>query len=109
MTKPRLILANALPIALMVAFIPLVSNDYQLAGIYALIIAGSFLVHRERREFVIFLFGFCVMTICEYFFISTGVETFSRVSFLGVMPLWLPILWAYAFVAIKRAVRILDL
>ena len=48
------------------------------------------------------------MILSEAFFISTGVETFTRTSLLGIMPLWLPVLWGYAFVAIKRAILILD-
>jgi hypothetical protein len=48
------------------------------------------------------------MFASEYFFISTGVETFARNSLFGLMPLWLPFLWAYAFVVIKRAVIILS-
>jgi hypothetical protein len=48
------------------------------------------------------------MIISEFFFISTGVETFVRDSLCGMMPLWLPFLWAYAFVAMRRAMIILD-
>ncbi len=48
------------------------------------------------------------MIISEYLFIKTGVETFTRNSLFGLMPLWLPFLWAYAFVVIKRAIKILD-
>ncbi|MBU0626560.1 hypothetical protein KKH82_03935 [Patescibacteria group bacterium] len=48
------------------------------------------------------------MIFAEYFFVSTGVETFNRRSFMGIMPLWLPVLRAYAFVAIKRAIVILN-
>lgn len=53
------------------------------------------------------IFGFIIMTISEYIFISTGVETFTRNSFLGLMPLWLPFLWAYGFVLISRNVEII--
>ncbi len=45
----------------------------------------------------------------EYFFISTGVETFIRNSLFGVMPLWLPILWGYGFIAIRRGVEALTI
>jgi len=109
MTKARRVLANALPILLMEAFIPLIKNDYKLTLIFVLIIAGSFLVHREKKEFLIFIFGFCIMIISEYLFVSTGAEIFMRNSLFGVMPLWLPFLWGYCFVAIKRGVVILGL
>lgn len=92
----------------MIGLIPLVLNDYLLALIYAGIAAVSFFMKREKNDFVAYAFGLIVITISEYFFIQTGVEIFIRNSFLGVMPIWLPLLWAYAFVVIKRSLRILD-
>jgi hypothetical protein len=48
------------------------------------------------------------MIVSEYLFIKTGVETFNRTTLFGLMPLWLPFLWAYGFVAIKRSTEILS-
>lgn len=48
------------------------------------------------------------MLISEYFFISTGVEIFLRHSLFGIMPVWLPVLWAYGFVVISRSLKILE-
>lgn len=48
------------------------------------------------------------MTASEAFFISTGVEVFIRNSLFGIMPLWLPLLWGYGFIAIRRAANILE-
>ena len=48
------------------------------------------------------------MIVSEYLFISTGVETFNRNSLFGLMPLWLPFLWGYAFVVMKRVIVVLD-
>jgi hypothetical protein len=48
------------------------------------------------------------MTFFECIFILTGVETFIRNSLFGIMPLWLPFLWAYGFVVIKRAIAIIE-
>ncbi|MCL5438769.1 MAG: hypothetical protein M1268_02135 [Patescibacteria group bacterium] len=62
----------------------------------------------ESKDILFFIFGFCVMVIFEYLFVSTGAETFSRNSLFGLMPLWLPFLWGYGFVAIKRSVNILN-
>jgi len=99
---------NAIPILLMIALIPFIKNDYILAAIYILIIAISFFIKYEKKEYVFFLFGFFIMILAESFFISTGVETFQRTTLFNIMPLWLPFLWAYAFVAIKRAIIILK-
>lgn len=54
------------------------------------------------------MFGFFIMFAFECLFISTGVEVFRRDSLFGIMPLWLPFLWAYGFVAIKRSIDILN-
>ncbi len=103
------IVPNVLPIILMIGLIPVIENDFWLTGIYLAIMIVWFLIKREKNDFLFLVFGFFVMIIAEYFFISTGVETFTRNSFLGVMPIWLPFLWAYAFVAMKRAITILNL
>ncbi len=92
----------------MVALIPIIENDYNLSALYVLIILVSFYIKKEKNDLVVFVFGFFIMTFFEHFFVSTGVETFQRNSLLGVMPLWLPLLWAYGFVAIKRAIKALD-
>lgn len=99
---------NAIPVLLMIGLIPFIENDYLLTGAYIAIMVGSFLIKREKNDFLFLGFGFGVMIIAEYLFISTGVETFNRQSLFGVMPLWLPFLWAYAFVAMKRGINILN-
>lgn len=96
------------PVILMIGLIPLVQNDYVLTLVYAMIICTLLFLKHEHKDILIFTFGFIVMVVSEYLFVSTGVETFVRNSLLGVMPLWLPFLWGYGFIAIKRSVQILD-
>jgi hypothetical protein len=103
------IFLNALPLILMILLIPVIKNDYLLTVIYIIGIIICFLIKREKGEIKILIFGFCIMLLSEYFFISTGVETFNRNSLFGLMPLWLPFLWSYGFVAIKRSVRLITL
>jgi Protein of unknown function (DUF2878) len=98
----------AIPILLMIGLIPLVSNDYLLSLLYIVIIYISFKLKRNKNDTTILLTGFIIMILSESFFIRTGVEAFNRVSLLGTMPLWLPILWSYGFVCISRAVKILE-
>lgn len=107
MKKTRSIFFNALPILVMVGLIPLISNDYVLSTVYIFIIGLYFLLNYNKKEGTVFLFGLLFMIVSEYVFISTGVETFTRNSLLGVMPLWLPLIWGCGFVAIKRSVEIL--
>ncbi len=108
MNKATQLFFNAVPALLMIGLIPLVRNDFLLTAIYLLIIGSALAIKREPRDITILIFGFFVMIASEYLFVSTGVETFNRNSLLGVMPLWLPFLWAYGFVAIKRGVKILE-
>ncbi len=93
----------------MIGLIPLVQNDYTLTLIYIVIIIVALLVKRERNDLAVLAFGFCFMIASEYVFVSTGVETFVRNTLFGLMPLWLPFLWAYGFVAIRRGVEILNI
>jgi len=99
---------NAIPVILMIALIPLVKNDYLLTLIDFLIIIISFIVKYQSKDYLFFVFGFIIMIASEYLFVSTGVEIFVRNTLFGLMPLWLPFLWAYAFVVMKRSVIILD-
>ncbi|MDP2598951.1 MAG: hypothetical protein Q8P49_03920 [Candidatus Liptonbacteria bacterium] len=106
--KSKLILPNTLPLIIMIALIPIVQNDYLLTGIYCAIITIFLNIRREPGDITVFFFGFFIMAVSEYFFIGTGVETFTRNSLFGIMPLWLPFLWGYGFVAIKRSVKVLG-
>lgn len=106
--KIRNIFLNSIPILIMIGLIPVIENDYLLTLIYVVIIAVSLIVRLESKDILFLIFGFCIMIIFEYLFISTGVEIFNRNSLFGLMPLWLPFLWGYGFVAIKRSVNILN-
>ena len=92
----------------MIGLIPIVENDFILAGVYALFILITLTIKRESNDWIFLIFGFVGLFFSEYFFISTGVETFNRHSLFGIMPFWLPFLWAYAFMIIGRSIRILD-
>ena len=104
--KVKKIIIQTLPLILMIILIMIIQNDFLLLGIYIIIIIFSFLIKYHKREYIYFLFGLIGMFISEMIFIRTGVETFNRASFFG-MPIWLPLLWAYAFVIIKRAIIII--
>ena len=94
---------RAFPVFCMIGLVPFVQNDYLLTGIFIAVIAIS-AIRYTREDFVYLVFGFCMLLIGEYFFLLTGVETFSHRTLLGVMPLWLPFLWAYIFIAMRRSV-----
>ncbi|MBU1293141.1 hypothetical protein KJ819_03725 [Patescibacteria group bacterium] len=101
------IFLHTLPVLLMIGLIPLVLNDYLLTAIFFFISAAGLLI-AGKHDFLAFVVGLIGMTIAEYLFVSTGVETFERQTLFGVMPLWLPVLWGYGFVTIKRITAILS-
>ena len=92
----------------MIGLIPLIINDYSLAVIYIAIIAVSLIIKNTKNDLLVFTFGLFIMIVSEYLFVSTGVETFQRNSLFGLMPLWLPFLWGYGFVAIKGSIEVLN-
>ena len=100
--KIKVLFLYALPVVVLIGLIPFVQNDFALAVIYSCSIVVLYFVKHEQNDFFALVFGLIGITISEYFFVSTGVETFVRNSLFGVMPLWLPLLWAYAFLTIKR-------
>ena len=100
---------NLIPILSMIGFIPVITNDYYLSLIYLGIILISLFFKKEKNDIKIFIFGFFVMIISEIIFTSTGVEIFIRNSLFGLMPVWLPLLWGYSFVVMKRVIKILEL
>lgn len=101
----RSIFFEMIPVLVMIGLIPIIKSDYLLSLFYILIISLAFYTKYVKNEYTIFLCGVISMVLFEFIFISAGVETFIRNSLLGVMPLWLPLLWGYGFVAINRASR----
>ncbi len=108
MNKIKEIFLTTIPVLLMIGLIPVVPNDYLLTFFYVIIIFISLFIKKESNDIFIFIFGFFIMILSESIFISTGVETFTRNSLFGLMPLWLPFLWGYGFITIKRGIRILE-
>ena len=108
MKKALKITLNATPILIMIGLIPLITNDYLLTVVYIALIAVSLIIKNTKNDLLVFTLGFFIMIASEYLFVSTGVETFQRNSLFGLMPLWLPFLWGYGFVAIKRSIEVLN-
>ncbi len=108
MKKIKEITLNILPILVMVGLIPLIHNDYWLSFVYIVIIVTSLLVKRSKNDLLFFVFGAFAMMVSESVFVRTGAEDFQRNSLFGLMPVWLPILWGYGFVVIKRSIEVLS-
>jgi len=91
-----------LVIVAMVGLVVFVKNDSVLTVIYSGIIVATITIKKERADLLILMVGFLGALIGEFLFIRTGIETFNRTSFMGIMPPWLPFLWGYIFLAMKR-------
>ncbi len=89
-------------ILIMLALVPSVTNDYLLTAVYVAFIALALISKKERADYLFLALGFFGVILGEYFFVRTGVETFNRNTLFGIMPLWLPFLWAFVFLSMKR-------
>jgi len=96
-----------LSILILISFIPAVQDDVLLTLIYLLCIALLLRIQPEKYDVVALCIGIIGITLSELFFVSTGVEKFLRTSLFDLIPLWLPFLWGYAFITIKRSLNLL--
>ena len=106
--KIKKISLYTVPIIVMIGLIPFIKNDFVLAVVYVVFIGALLFFRSERNDLLALAVGLIAISFSEAFFVSTGVEVFLRNNLFGIMPLWLPLLWAYVFVTIKRCLRILD-
>ena len=102
MSKEIKILVYALTILTLIGLVPVIQNDYYLTFIYLMLILLFTFLKKEKADWLFITIGFFSSFLGEYFFITTGVETFSRNSLFGIMPLWLPFLWTFIFLSMKR-------
>lgn len=89
-------------ILIMLSLISSIRNDYLLTAVYGVFIALVLISKKERADFLFLILGFFGVILGEYFFVRTGVEIFNRNSLFGIMPLWLPFLWSFIFLSMKR-------
>ena len=106
--KIKQIILELVPVVAMILLIPIIQNDYILLLVYGIIIISLFFIKYIKLDWLFFTFALIAMTASEALFISTGVEIFERNSLFGLMPIWLPVLWAYVFVVMRRLVKILE-
>lgn len=107
-TLLRKVIVIVVSILLMVALIPYITSDFGLGMIYISVAAATFLLSKDKKEVLFFVLGFLLLTFAEIWFVSMGVETFNRETLFFGIPLWLPILWGYVFIMIRRGVHALD-
>ncbi|OGF89036.1 hypothetical protein A3I27_03395 [Candidatus Giovannonibacteria bacterium RIFCSPLOWO2_02_FULL_43_11b] len=77
-------------------------NSLLLFMIYIVLSVVLILWHRDNSEFVIFIYGIIIGGLVEVIGTQvSGYQSFIEPDFLGI-PIWLPVVWGYGFVAMKR-------
>ena len=99
---------SMLPVFVMIALIPLIRNDVALTGVYLLFILVTLAMRLDKRDVVFLATGLVVPTIGELLFVATGAEIFTRDSLIFGIPIWLPLLWGYVFIMMRRGVSAID-
>ena len=70
--------------------------------IYLVLTLGLIYFHKDKPEFIIFAYGILIGAIVEVIGTQiSGYQSFTKPDFGGI-PIWLPIVWGYGFVAMKR-------
>lgn len=83
-------------------------NSILLSLIYSTLALGLIYFHKDKTELFIFIYGILIGAIVEV--IGTQIsryQSFSTHEFFGI-PLWVPIVWGYGFVAMKRVGFVLQ-
>jgi hypothetical protein len=102
------IATSALPIIGVIALVPLIRDDLLLTGIYIVCIIVALALRQDKKDLVFLAVGFVGSTIGELLFIATGVEIFTREVLIWGMPVWLPFMWGYIFIMMRRAALALE-
>ena len=77
-------------------------NSLLLTFIYLSTILALFLVNYRQGDFFAFFFGVVLGFAIEVFATDiTHIHTFAYSDFFG-MPMWMPIVWGYCFLLMKR-------
>ena len=77
-------------------------NNILLFIIYLVLTLGLIYFHKDKAEFVIFAYGILIGAIVEVIGTQiSGYQSFTKPD-LGGIPMWLPVVWGYGFVAMKR-------
>ena len=77
-------------------------NNLLLFVIYLVLTSGLVYFHKDKTEYIIFVYGVIIGAIVEIIGTQvSGYQSFTKPDFAGI-PMWLPIVWGYGFVAMKR-------
>lgn len=109
MDKFSKIFLETLPIVLGIFLSYLLwQNTVLLFLVYLTFTLGLIYLHKDKTEFIIFAYGILIGILVEVVGTKvSGYQSFTKPDFLGI-PIWLPIVWGYGFIAMKRIGAILK-
>lgn len=103
------LLLYTLPLFGMISLIPLLEHEVGITLCYTLVAVSYFILHKWKKlDLIVYTLGFIAMTLFETIFLLTHVEIFTQRGLFGIMPLWLPFLWAYGFLVIKDSLAVIT-
>jgi hypothetical protein len=77
-------------------------NEFIVAGWVVILTVFLFSLRYERKEWILFLIGLIAGIIAEVGGdMIAKMQYWNNGSLLGI-PLWLPLLWAFGFIVIRR-------
>ncbi len=83
-------------------------NSIVLLTLYLTLTLGLIYLHKDKSELIIFAYGIVIGTLVEILGTQvSGYQSFTKPDFRGI-PMWLPIVWGYGFIAMKRIGLILK-
>mgnify|MGYP001575304916 CR=1 FL=1 len=97
------ILTGAVSLIIAFIFLTIIKGDEILfTGLIILIILITFKIKYYKNEWILFFIGFILGFIIEVVLgLFYRMQSWENSTLLGV-PIWLPIVWGYAFVIITR-------
>lgn len=102
------IFAYSLPLLAMIGLIPFIHDGALLTALFILPALLYFIKNPTKKNYLVYTVGLVAMTLSESIFLTTGVERFRDETLFGIMPLWLPFLWAYGFLVIKDSLLLIE-
>jgi 4-hydroxybenzoate polyprenyltransferase len=101
------LLKQILPLFAALAIFLLTTNEFIVTGVIALMIVATFLIHREQGEWKVVVLGIILGIVFELAGDAVYQAQYWESATLLSIPLWLPLMWGYGFIFIRRIGNIL--
>lgn len=98
----KYIIVEILPLFFALGVLLLIGNELLMTAVIIAIVLISFKIQYKKNEWKLFFIGLILGLSFELFGDAIyKLQTWQQTSLFG-LPLWLPVLWGYGFVIIRR-------